>query len=178
MRRINTPDGLYHNADVLAGIQGTVVDANALNSIQEEIIAVIVGAGVDLDPGSNTQLRDAIAAITGGGVEWGAIKNKPATFPSTVPLVAGLTDALGLLAPKASPALTGTPTTPTAAAGTNTTQIANTAFVSTAISNLINGSPGALDTLKELADALGDDANFAATMTNALAGKVDKANPR
>lgn len=70
-----------------------------------------------------------------------------------------------------SPALTGTPTAPTAAAGTNTTQIATTAYVQTAISNLINSAPGALDTLDELAAALGDDANFAATMTTALAGK-------
>jgi hypothetical protein len=72
----------------------------------------------------------------------------------------------------ASPALTGTPTAPTATAGTNTTQIATTAFVSTAVANLINSAPGALDTLDELAAALGDDANFASTVTNALAGKA------
>lgn len=46
--------------------------------------------------------------------------------------------------------------------------------ISTAINNLINGSPGALDTLKELADAMGNDPNFAATVTNSLATKVDK----
>jgi hypothetical protein len=77
----------------------------------------------------------------------------------------------------ASPALTGTPTAPTAAAGTNTTQIATTAFVSTAVSNLIDGAPGALDTLNELAAALGDDANYASTITNALALKADLASP-
>ena len=74
-------------------------------------------------------------------------------------------------APINSPAFTGTPTAPTANAGTNTTQIATTAFVSTAISNLINGAPGALDTLDELAQALGDDSNFATTITNSLASK-------
>ncbi|MGL4427786.1 MAG: phage tail protein [Silvania sp.] len=74
-------------------------------------------------------------------------------------------------ATKASPALTGTPTAPTAAAGNNTTQLATTAFVQAAVAALINSSPTALDTLKELADALGNDANFATTMTNALAGK-------
>jgi len=47
-----------------------------------------------------------------------------------------------------------------------------TAAISAAITSLINASPAALDTLKELADALGDDANFAATITTALAGKV------
>jgi len=71
----------------------------------------------------------------------------------------------------ASPALTGTPTAPTPAAGTNTTQVSTTAFVQTAIANLIDSSPGALDTLNELAAALGDDPNFATTVTNALAGK-------
>jgi len=76
-----------------------------------------------------------------------------------------------LKAPLASPALTGTPTTPTATAGTNTTQIASTAFVKTSVDNLIAAAPGALDTLDELAAALGDDANYAATVTTALAGK-------
>ncbi|WP_145542802.1 phage tail protein [Yersinia frederiksenii] len=78
-------------------------------------------------------------------------------------------------APLASPALTGTPTTPTPAAGNNTQQLANTAFVQTAIAALVASSPAALDTLKELADALGNDPNFATTMTNALAAKMDKA---
>ena len=79
--------------------------------------------------------------------------------------------ALDSKAPLASPALTGVPTAPTAVAGTNTTQIASTAFVKTAVDNLIDSAPGALDTLNELAAALGDDANFGATMTTALAGK-------
>ncbi|AME03304.1 hypothetical protein [Selenomonas sp. oral taxon 136] len=73
-----------------------------------------------------------------------------------------------------SPALTGTPTAPTAGRGTNNGQIASTAFVAQAIAALVNSAPGALDTLQELAAALGNDANFAATVTNALAGKVSK----
>lgn len=78
-------------------------------------------------------------------------------------------------APKASPTFTGTPKAPTAAAGNNSTQLANTAFVQAAIAALVASSPAALDTLNELAAALGNDPNFAATMTNALAGKMDKA---
>lgn len=74
-------------------------------------------------------------------------------------------------APKASPTFTGTPKAPTAAAGNNSTQLANTAFVQAAIAALVDSSPGALDTLNELAEALGNDPNFATTMTNALAGK-------
>ncbi|MBF9816753.1 phage tail protein [Enterobacter roggenkampii] len=74
-------------------------------------------------------------------------------------------------APKASPTFTGTPKAPTAAAGNNSTQLANTAFVQAAIAGLVGSSPAALDTLNELAAALGNDPNFAVTMTNALANK-------
>jgi hypothetical protein len=73
--------------------------------------------------------------------------------------------------------LTGTPTAPTALAGTNTQQIATTAFVQAAINALIDAAPGALNTLDELAAALGDDANFAATITAALAAKAPLASP-
>lgn len=78
-------------------------------------------------------------------------------------------------APKASPTFIGTPKAPTAAAGNNSMQLANTAFVQAAIAALVASSPAALDTLNELAAALGNDPNFATTMTNALAGKMDKA---
>jgi len=69
-------------------------------------------------------------------------------------------------------ALTGTPTAPTAAANTNTTQIATTAYVQTEINDLVAAAPGALDTLNELAAALGNDASFATTVTNSLAAKA------
>ncbi|WP_258876339.1 pyocin knob domain-containing protein [Pectobacterium aroidearum] len=84
------------------------------------------------------------------------------------------TDPHTQYAPKASPALTGTPTAPTAAAGVNNAQIATTAYVMAAIAALINGSPGALDTLKELATALGNDPNFSTTILNKLAQKLEK----
>lgn len=73
-----------------------------------------------------------------------------------------------------SPQFTGTPTAPTASVGTNNTQLANTAFVVAAINALVNSAPAALDTLNELAAALGNDPNFATTITNALAGKAAK----
>lgn len=75
-------------------------------------------------------------------------------------------------APLASPALTGTPTAPTAVPATASTQIATTAFVQAAIAALINSAPGALDTLNELAAAIANDPNFASTITNGLAGKL------
>lgn len=70
-----------------------------------------------------------------------------------------------------SPALRGAPTAPTAVKGTNTQQLATTAFVQGAIAGLVDSAPGTLDTLKELAASLANDPNFATTMTNALAGK-------
>ena len=80
-------------------------------------------------------------------------------------------DALALKAALASPAFTGIPTAPTAALGTNTNQIATMAALKQAIDALVGGAPGALDALNEFATALGNDPNFATTMTNALAGK-------
>lgn len=80
-------------------------------------------------------------------------------------------------AASANATLTGTPTAPTATTGTNTTQISTTAFVQAAIANLVASSPSALDTLNELAAALGNDANFATTITNALALKAPLASP-
>jgi hypothetical protein len=77
----------------------------------------------------------------------------------------------------ASPALTGTPTAPTPAGGDNSTKIATTAFVNAAIAALIGSAPTALDTLNELAAALGNDSNFSATVTNALALKAPLNSP-
>ncbi|NBW15001.1 MAG: hypothetical protein EBR82_44070 [Caulobacteraceae bacterium] len=79
-------------------------------------------------------------------------------------------------APLASPTFTGTPAAPTASAGTNTTQIATTAYVTTAISNLVNGAGAALDTLQELAAALGNDASFSTTITTSIGTKLTKAS--
>lgn len=76
-------------------------------------------------------------------------------------------------ATKASPALTGIPTAPTAVAGTNNTQIATTAFVKTAIAALVGSAPAALDTLEELARALAGDANLKATLLAEIGKKAN-----
>ena len=60
----------------------------------------------------------------------------------------------------------------TQSASDNTTKIATTAYVTTAISNLVDSAPAALDTLNEIAAALGDDANYASTTTAAIAAKL------
>lgn len=105
-----------------------------------------------------------------------------ATIPVATTSVSGVMSAsqvstLNSRAPLADPALTGTPTAPTAASNTNTTQIATTAYVQTEISDLINGAPGALQTLNDIADALGDDDDFASSVTTNLAAKAPIASP-
>lgn len=80
----------------------------------------------------------------------------------------------GNYAPIESPILTGTPKAPTPPENTNNTQIATTAFVKTLISNLINGAPETLDTLKEIADALGENDDAVQALNVAIGNKVDK----
>ncbi|MGP2219544.1 prophage tail fiber N-terminal domain-containing protein [Escherichia coli] len=74
-------------------------------------------------------------------------------------------------APLNSPAFTGTPTTPTPPDDAAGLETANAAFVRKQLATLVDSSPEALDTLNELAAALGNDPNFATTIMNALAGK-------
>ena len=76
-------------------------------------------------------------------------------------------------APLDSPALTGEPTAPTAAQTVNNTQIATTAFVKTAIAELVGGAPAQLDTLKEIATALGDNANLNTTLLAEIGKKAN-----
>jgi hypothetical protein len=76
-----------------------------------------------------------------------------------------------------APTLTGVPLAPTAAAGTNTSQIATTQFVQSAIQGVVGAAPAALDTLNELAVALNNDASYASTITTALSLKAPLASP-
>lgn len=117
--------------------------------VQAAITALINGVPDTLDT-----LKEIAAAI-----------NNDPKFSTTI------NNALALKAPLSSPALTGTPTAPTAAQSVNNTQIATTAFVKSAIAAMVGSAPAALDTLNELAAALGNDPNFSTTVLNALAGK-------
>ena len=86
--------------------------------------------------------------------------------------ITGLTSALGGKANLMSPSFTGTPTAPTALPANNTIQLATTAFVHKAISDIGDNAPEALNTLNLLATALGGDANLSVTVTNSLASKA------
>ena len=68
--------------------------------------------------------------------------------------------------------LTDGVTATTQSASDNSTKVATTAYTDTAISNLVDSSPSTLNTLNELASALGDDPNFATTVTNSIATKL------
>ena len=100
-----------------------------------------------------------------------------------VATTAFVTSADALKADLISPTFTGTPTLPsgtiatTQTAGNNTTAVATTAFVSTAVANLVDSAPATLNTLDELAAALGDDVNFATTTATAIGLKAPLANP-
>ncbi|EIG0755162.1 tail fiber protein [Salmonella enterica subsp. enterica serovar Bovismorbificans] len=91
-----------------------------------------------------------------------------AATPSTVKQ---LNDDLQLKANRHSPTFTGVVKAPTPASDSNDTSVSTTAWVRQAIAELVDSSPETLDTLSEIAAALGNDPNFATTITNQLAGK-------
>ncbi|HAH0951719.1 prophage tail fiber N-terminal domain-containing protein [Escherichia coli] len=155
--------------------KGVVQLSSATNSTSETQAATpkAVKAAYDLANAKYTA-QDATTARK-GIVQLSSATNSPSeTLAATPKAVKAVMDETNKKAPLNSPALTGTPTTPTARQGTNNTQIASTAFVMAAIAALVDSSPDALNTLNELAAALGNDPNFATTMTNALAGKQPK----
>jgi hypothetical protein len=129
----------------IADANGTRLDATFINDVIGLIRGLLTAYEIAAEPGDDAAIANAVAAAVAAGI--------------------------ATRAPIASPDFTGTPKAPTAAPGTSTTQIASTAFVMAAVAALVDASPTALDTLNELAAALGDDQNFAATMTTALAGK-------
>lgn len=111
------------------------------------------------------------------GGELGVINIQAKQLANRTKYLKGQVDAINQdrtgYAPKASPALTGVPTAPTAALGTNNTQIATTEFVKSAIAALVGSAPAALDTLEELAKALAGDANLKATLLAEIGKKAN-----
>lgn len=143
------------------------LDQMAQATVKGRAAAAGTGDPVDLTPAQMRVLIDQNAD---------EVSFTPANGLSQI-TVQGAIEELDLeKAPLASPELTGTPTAPTAALGTNTTQIATMAAIQAAVADLIGGAPGALDTLNELAAALNDDSVFSTTVTNALALKLAIAN--
>lgn len=141
-----------------AAASAAAADASAtISTTKASEAAASAAAAATFNPASYQPLSEKGANNGYAGLD-GSGKLASAQVPTT-------------LAPKASPAFTGTPTAPTASPGNNSTQLATTAYADAAVAALVNSSPSTLDTLKELSDALGADPNFATTVTNALAGK-------
>ena len=127
----------------------------------------VSGYGIS-DAVSLTSISAAIAEVGSGD---GALtyNNSTGVFTYTPP-------DLSAKANLASPALTGNPTAPTQSASDNSTKVATTAYADTAVANIVDSAPGTLNTLNELAAALGDDANFSTTVTNNIATKAPLAS--
>jgi len=166
-------------------LDGTILnaDVNASAAIAYSKLALagaIVSADIANDTIVNADINTAAAidwtklgiSSTVSSTEIGYVDGVTSAIQTQIDAKLATTTAASTYAPIASPTLTGVPLAPTAAANTNTTQIATTAYVQTELTDLLGGAPGALDTLNELATALGNDANYSTTITTALAGKL------
>ena len=125
--------------NVIAGIQrnGTDLTPDANKKVNVEVpVLTVQRNGTDLTPDANKKVN--IEAVTGITMN-GAAKEVGSGGVVDLGTVITSHQSLSSYAKKASPAFTGTPTAPTAAAGTNTTQIATTAFVKTAIDTALSG---------------------------------------
>ncbi|XBQ48643.1 phage tail protein [Escherichia albertii] len=173
--KISEHEQSRRHPDASLTVKGFTQLSSAINSESETLAATpkAVKAAYDLANGKYTAQN---ATTTQKGIVQlsSATNSTSETLAATPKSVKAVMDETNKKAPLNSPALTGTPTTPTAPQGTKSTQIASTAFVMAAIAALVDSSPDALNTLNELAAALGNDPNFATTMTNALAGKQPK----
>lgn len=178
------------------GGDGTVTSVNGVNPVAGAV--TLVKADVGLGNVDNTS--DAAKALSDAAIAALALK-APLASPTFTGTVSGVTKAhvglgnvdntadtakpvstatqtaLDAKAPIASPTFTGTPVAPTASLGTNTTQVATTAFTKAAIDALIAGAPGALDTLKEISDQLATDESAVSALVTTVGTKAPLASP-
>jgi hypothetical protein len=178
----------------MPAVTGTVVTTGDTGTVTGTMIAndTIVNANINSSAQiaySKTNLTNSIVDAdvnASAAIAWTKIAPSSTVSATELGYLDGVTSAIqtqldaklatataaSTYAPLASPALTGVPTAPTATAGTSTTQVATTAFVGTAVTNLVASAPSTLDTLNELATALGNDAAFSTTVTNSIAAKL------
>ena len=187
--------GPTSNKTTVGDIRTFMFNNPAFTGTVTGVTAAMVGLGNVTNESKTTMFNNpaftgTVTGVTASMVGLGNVTNESKatmfanpTFTGTVTGISASMVGLGNVTNESkatmftNAALTGTPTAPTATAGTNTTQIASTAFVNTAISNLVNAAPTTLDTLNELAAALGNDPDFATTVTNAIGLKAPISNP-
>ena len=167
------------NADINASaaidktkISGTAITAGDTGTVTSTMIADGTIVNADINASAAIDWTKIAPSSTVSATELGYLDGVTSAIQTQIDSKLATSTASSTYAPLASPALTGVPTAPTAAANTNTTQVATTAYVQTEIADLIAAAPGALDTLNELASALGNDASFSTTVTNSLATKL------
>jgi len=172
-------NGTIVDADIASGaaigstkISGTAVTQSDTGTVTSTMILDGTILNADINASAAIEWTKIAPSSTVSATELGYLDGVTSAIQTQIDSKLATATASSTYAPLASPALTGVPTAPTATAGTNTTQVATTAFVKTAVDNVIAAAPGALDTLDELAAALGDDANFATTVTNSIATKL------
>ena len=122
-------------------------------------IKILNNAEIDITP--NVDFANGID-VTGNITVSGTVDGVDIAARNT--LFGGLTSSSGVL----SNGVTGT----TQSQSDNSTKVATTAYVRSAVAGVVDSAPAALDTLNELAAALGDDANFATTTANSIGTKL------
>ena len=166
-------------AGYLDGVTGPIqTQLDGKQAVVANVSDVEIGYLDGVTSAIQTQLSNKQAVVANvSDTEIGYLDGVTSSIQTQLDAKLASATAASTYAPLASPALTGTPTAPLATTGTNTTQVATTSFVQQELAVLTTGAPAALNTLDELAAALGDDANYAATITTALGTKAPLASP-
>ena len=153
-------------------ISGTAVTLADTGTITSTMILDGTIVNADINASAAIDWTKIAPSSTVSTTELGYLDGVTSAIQTQIDAKLATATAASTYAPIASPTFTGVPAAPTATAGTSTTQVATTAFVGTAVSNLVASAPAALDTLNELAAALGNDASFSTTVTNSIAAKL------
>ena len=153
-------------------ISGTAVTLADTGTITSTMILDGTIVNADINASAAIDWTKIAPSSTVSTTELGYLDGVTSAIQTQIDAKLATATAASTYAPIASPTFTGVPAAPTATAGTSTTQVATTAFVGTAVSNLVASAPAALDTLNELATALGNDAAFSTTVTNSIAAKL------
>ena len=156
----NVVAALTAGSNISIAGDGTITATDTNTQLSTEQVQDIVGAMVS----SNTETGITVAYEDGDGTIDFSVT------PSSIGLGNVTNESKATMFTDA--ALTGNPTAPTQSAGNNSTRIATTAYADAAAAALVDSAPSALNTLNELAAALGDDASFSTTVTNSIATKL------